>query len=58
MFKTLKLEMYAGGIMWIMTKSLGLDENNVIGNFIESEGRLILEEYSIRAPSQRVHCAQ
>lgn len=44
MFKTLKLEKYASGIMWIMKEVLGLDENYLIGDVNEKEGRRLLGE--------------
>lgn len=44
MFKSLKLEKYAAGIMWIMTDVLGLEERFIIGEKNEREGRLILKE--------------
>ena len=44
MFKTLKLEKYVAGIMWIMTEVLGLEDSYIIGAKNEREGRLILDE--------------
>lgn len=44
MIKTLKLEKYASGIMWIMKEVLGLDENYIIGEINEKEGKRLLNE--------------
>ena len=43
-FKELHLTKYVTGIMWIMKEVLGLDENFLIGEVSEKEGRLILQE--------------
>lgn len=43
-FKELHLTKYVTGIMWIMKEVLGLEENLLIGEVSEKEGRLILKE--------------
>ena len=43
-FKELHLTKYVTGIMWIMKEVLGLEDQSLIGEVSEKEGRLILQE--------------
>jgi len=43
-FKELHLTKYVSGIMWIMKEVLGLEDQSLIGEVSEKEGRLILNE--------------
>lgn len=43
-FKKLHLTKYVTGVMWIMKKVLGLEDDFLIGEVSEKEGRLILKE--------------